>query len=363
MLSQQSLLTELDEAASRGTPESCLRALWHATDLLIAGTYSEEQIWTFGAVIGRLAQEIEVAARARLADRLATSVNAPFQVIERLALDDSIDVAGPVLTHSERIDVRTLVASAKSKGQSHLLAISKRRSVPGAVTDVLVVRGSGEVVSSLVANQGANFSDFGFLKLVQRTEGDSVVVEQLGLRSDIPRHVFQQLIAKASEEVRTKLERERPELATEVRDVVTRLTGTIHAKFGPASKNYFAAKRLVARIHESGGLDEDKLFEFAHSLKFNETAVALSLMCALPAHVIERALIDTNRELVLILARALDFSWPTAMALLFLGAANYRITRGELDKLNRDFLRLSTDNSRQVLALYRSRREPAASER
>lgn len=360
MQSQQSLLKELEDAASRGTRESCLRALWHATDILIAGTYSEDQIWTFGVVISRLAQEIETAARAKLSNRLARSTNAPFQVIERLALDDDIDVAGPVLTHSERVDVNTLIAGARSKGQPHLLAISKRRSVPDTVTDVLVVRGSGEVVGSLVGNKGANFSDSGFLKLVQRTEGDSVVVEQLGRRSDIPRHVFHQLIAKATEEVRTKLERERPELASAVGEVVTRLAGTIHAKFGPASKDYFVAKRLVAKIHQSGGLDEDKVFEFAYALKFNETAVAMSLMCALPPHVVERALVDTNRELILILARALDFSWPTAMALLFLGAANYRITAGDLDRLNRDFLRLSGDHSRQVLALYRSRREPAA---
>ncbi|MBI5260363.1 MAG: DUF2336 domain-containing protein [Bradyrhizobium sp.] len=357
MLGQQSLLTELEETASRGTPESRLRALWHATDLLIAGTYSEEQIWIFGTVIDRLAHEIETVARAKLANKLATSRNAPLQVIERLALDDDIEIAGPVLMHSERVDVRTLIVSARSKGQPHLLAISKRRSVPTAVTNVLIVRGSGEVVGTLAANNGASFSEFGFLKLVQRSEGDSVIAEQLGLRRDIPRHVFQQLIAKASEEVRTKLERERPEMATEVGDVVTRLAGTIHAKFGPASKNYFAAKRIVAKLYESGGLDEDKVFEFAHSLKFNETAAALSLLCGLPAHVVERALIDKNREVVLILARAMTFSWQTTMALLFLGAHNCRITAGDLDRLQKDFLRLTVDNSRQVLALYRSRRE------
>lgn len=357
MLGQHSLLTELEEAASKGTPESRLRALWHATDVLIAGTYSEEQIWIFGAVIDRLAHEIETTARATLANKLATSKNAPLQVVERLALDDDIAVAGPVLTHSERVDVRTLLVSARSKSQLHLLAISRRRSIPNAVTDVLVARGSGEIIGILAANNGASFSESGFLKLVQRSEEDAVIVEQLGLRKDIPRHIFQQLIAKASEDVRTRLERERPEMATEVGEVVTRLAGTIHAKFGPASKNYFAAKRIVAKLHESGGLDEDKVFEFAHSLKFNETAVALSLLCGLPAHVVERALIDRNRELVLILARAMSFSWQTTMALLFLGAHNYRITVGDLDRLQKDFQRLQIDNSRQVLALYRSRKE------
>ena len=68
----QSFLRQLDEAILRGTPESRARALRHTTDLLISGGYSEEEISTFGEVIGRLADEIEVAARAQLARRLAS---------------------------------------------------------------------------------------------------------------------------------------------------------------------------------------------------------------------------------------------------------------------------------------------------
>jgi hypothetical protein len=95
------------------------------------------------------------------------------------------------------------------------------------------------------------------------------------------------------------------------------VTGTIHAKFGPASRNYFAAKRSVAKLHQHASLNEEKLFEFAYALRFDDTAVALSLLCALPIDVVERALVDTNKEIILILAKALDLSWTTTMALLF----------------------------------------------
>src|ERR1700687_803572 len=133
MTEAKSLLAELEDAVSRGTAESCLQALWHATDILVAGRYSEEQIWTFGEIIGRLAEEIEIAARVRLANKLAPSINAPTDVIRKLAFDDSIDVAEPVLRQSERLDAQTLVENARSKGQQHLLAISKRRSIPDDV--------------------------------------------------------------------------------------------------------------------------------------------------------------------------------------------------------------------------------------
>jgi uncharacterized protein (DUF2336 family) len=348
-----SFLVELEDAVSRGTPESCLRALWHATDVLITGSYSEDEIWTFGEVIGRLAQEIETTARARLAGKLAVSNNAPYKLTRQLASDDCIDVAWPVLSQSERLDVETLTFCAKNKSQQHLLAISKRRSVSEAVTDVLVDRGSRDVVTSVVANDGARFSASGFLHLVRRSEADMILAESVGLRKDIPRHLFQQLIAKASEEVRQRLER--PDMGPEVHRVVVDVTGAIHARFGPASKDYFTAKRTVAKLRERGELTEDKIFEFAHSLKFNETAVALSLLCRLPIDMVERALIEKDREPALILAKSLDFSWLTTMALLFLGAP--KITAGDLDRLKLDFHRLNVKTCRGVTTLYRSRKD------
>ena len=268
-----SLLQELDDAVSRGSAESRLRALWHTTDLLIAGTYTEDQIWTFGEVIGRLASEIEVAARTQLAKRLARIDNAPIKIINKLAFDDSIDVAGPILRYSERLDVRTLVDNVRTKSQSHLLAISKRNSIAIPVTDELVARGNQKVVSSVAANNGARFSDFGFLHMIKRSESDSILAEQLGLRKDIPRHLFQQLIAKASDDVKKKLARERPDIASQILSSVTDVTGALHSKFGPASKNYFTAKRVVASKHQYGNLTENSILEYARSRKVEETTV------------------------------------------------------------------------------------------
>src|SRR3984893_8991966 len=130
MTEARSFLQEISEAISRGSPERRLRALWHTTDILIAGRYTEDQIWVFGEVIGRLADEIELAARAQLSKLLARSANAPFNVIRILALDDLICVAGPVLQHSPRLDASTLllVTTIRTKSQPDLLASSRSTS-------------------------------------------------------------------------------------------------------------------------------------------------------------------------------------------------------------------------------------------
>ena len=362
MTEARSFLQEINEAILQGSPESRLRALWHTTDILIAGRYTEDQIWVFGEVIGRLADEIELAARAKLAKLLARSDNAPFNVVMILAFDDSIDVAGPVLQHSPRLDADTLLTNIRTKSQPHLLAISKRSCIPVAVTDELVTRGNREVVHSVASNKGASFSDFGFLHMIKRSETDSILAEHLGLRKEIPRHMFQQLIAKASDDVKRKLERERPDLTGEIRASVADVTGKLHSKFGPASKRYFAAKRLVTAQNRYGNLNENSILEYARSHRIEEATVGLSLLCSLPVDVVERALIDSNREMILILAKALDFAWETAMSLLFLGAKDHRIPARELDDMRDEFARLNTETSRSVLRFYQSRRNASAVE-
>jgi uncharacterized protein (DUF2336 family) len=356
MTEAKSLLQEINEAISQGSPESCARAVCHATDLLIAGRYTEDQIWTFGEVIGRLADEIELAARSELAKRLAHTNKAPINVVKKFAFDDSIDVAGPVLQHSERIDTTTLVANARTKSQAHLLAIAKRSNIPAVLTDELVTRGNREVVRSVASNNGARISDFGFLHMIKRSEADSILAENLGLRKEIPRHMFHQLIAKASDDVRLKLARERPELVDQIQNSVADVTGVLHSKFGPASKDYFAAKKLVASRLQHGNLNENSILECARGHKIEEAIVGLSLLCSLPVEVVERAIVDTNGELTLILARALDFEWETAMALLFLGAKDHRISAGRLEDVKEQYAQLNIDTSRSILRLYQSRK-------
>jgi uncharacterized protein (DUF2336 family) len=227
MIEPKTFLRELDKALLQGSAESRAKALSYATDMLIAGRYTEDEIWIFGEVIGRLADAIEVAARSQLAKRLASTAHAPTSVIKKLAFDDAIEVAGPVLQHSDRLDSKTLVANIRTKSQPHMLAISRRKSIPSIVTDELVTRGNQEVVNSVAANNGACFSEFGFLHMIKRSANDSILAEQLGVRKDIPRQIFQQLIAKASVDVRKKLERERPDLVGEIQTSVTEVAGSL----------------------------------------------------------------------------------------------------------------------------------------
>ena len=73
------------------------------------------------------------------------------------------------------LDNATLLEQAQTKGQDHLLAISKRKSLDTAITDVLVERGDKPVMLSVANNPGAAFSESGFVGLVPNVPSCTLV--------------------------------------------------------------------------------------------------------------------------------------------------------------------------------------------
>ena len=201
------LLEELQTALSHGTVARRVETLRRVTDLFVGNAvdYSDEHVRVFDDVFQCLIEQIETSARAMLAERLAPVAAAPPKIIRTLALDEVIEVAGPVLTKSERLDEATLLEIARTRGQAHLKAISLRRVLSETLTDVLVARGNEDVVQSTVGNPGARLSEGSLADLVSRAERDDDLATCIGVRPDLPRHHYLKLVAKASLSVRKKL--------------------------------------------------------------------------------------------------------------------------------------------------------------
>src|SRR4030088_3700047 len=248
----ESLLDELQATLAHGTVTRRVETLRRVTDLFINGVvdYSDEQIGLFDDVFQCLMDHIETSAKALLANRLAPIDTAPPLTIRALAFDDLIEVAAPVLSGSERLDDDTLIETARNKSQAHLMAISIRRVLSRAVTDVLVLRGNDEVIQSTVNNPGAEFSERGFTRLVNRAEGDDNLATCLGMRPTIPRHLYLKLIAKASVTVRKRLEAAHPERADEVPTAVQEATRLARAAPPAITQENAVAHALVKSLYE-----------------------------------------------------------------------------------------------------------------
>ena len=353
------LLDELEDTLVHGTLARRVELLRSITDLFFAGgvDYSDDQLDVFDDVFACLVQNIEVSARALLANRLAPHPAAPRRIIHTLAFDDAIEVAEPVLTQSPRLDDAALIENARTKSQAHLLAISRRKALSGAVTDVLVERGNLEVVTSAAGNPGAEFSETGYAKLVERAEGNDELAASVGSRSSIPRHHLLKLIAKASHAVRDRLNATHPDTREEIAGAVKQVAATAQRRSAADDAGVMAARAHVGKLHEAGRLTESEVAAFARDSKFNETNAAIACLTNVPFVTVETMMIESRSEGVMVLAKVLDFSWATVKAILDM--------RGGLPANDEAFTkvsyeRLKPSTAQQVLRFHKMQQQPAA---
>jgi uncharacterized protein (DUF2336 family) len=357
----ESLLDELQNTLAHGTVARRVETLRRVTDLFIDGAvdYSSEQVELFDDVFQCLMQHIESSAKALLANRLAPIDTAPPRTIRSLAFDDLIEVAAPVLSQSERLDDEALIDTARNKSQAHLLAISIRKVLSGAVTDVLVLRGSDEVIQSTVNNPGAEFSERGFTRLVNRAEGDDDLTTCLALRPTIPRHLYLKLIAKASATVRERLEAAHPPLAGDVPTAVREATR--RARLAPAAitRETAIAHALVKSLYEDGRLDEHQVASFAEDGKFDEANASIAALANVSVPVAENMMVETRAEGVMILAKVSGMSWSTVKAIIEMRDDLSGLEPSDMQSCKATYERLRPSTAQQVLRFHRMQQTAA----
>ena len=359
----RSILDELEASLGSGNVHHRLKVLQRVTDLFVAGSchYSGTEIALFDDVLTRLVAEIETQARARLAQRLASLPNAPPGLIRRLAFDDAVPVAAPVLVASPQLSDADLIENAATKSQDHLYAIAQRIKLSAAVTDVVIERGNRRVVRRVACNDGAEFSFKTYECLVQYARDDRTLALTIGRRSDIPRQCFLKLLETASAEVRLKLEAWNPQAVREIKDTIAEVAGAMQREVRDASRHCKVAASDARHLFRAHRLSETNVHTAACAQQFTKTAAALSMLGPFPIDLVERVLIDKGTETILILAKAAGCSWITTKAVLMMHSAGRGLSHQDLEGALTAFERLSRETARRVVKFYQ-RRSKLASE-
>lgn len=353
----QSLIDELNEVVAAGDDQQRLRILERVADLFAAGSrgYSNDQISLFDDVLRKLCADIEVKARARLAHRLARIDSAPPKLIRVLAFDDAIDVARPVLAHSQQLSDADLVENASIKSQEHLFAIAQRLKLSEPVTDVLVERGDRRVVHRVVRNKGARFSLAGYNKLSDLARHSRKLTLALAQRSDLPRQTFLKLLETASAAVRAELERVNPQNAAIIRDAIDDVATTVQQEVREASRRYKNALRDANRLLYAQPFTEANIHGPAHAQDFARTVIALVKLGPFPVELVERALLDKGEDMILILAKAAGCSWTTAKELLLMHVAERNLQPDDLARFFERYKKLPRETARNIINFYGQR--------
>jgi hypothetical protein len=350
-----SIIAELEEAVKGGSSAKRVATLRQVTDLFLhdAERLSEDQVKVFDDVLCHLVDRVETRVKAELGTRLAPLEYAPLGVVEQLARDDDIAVAGTVLSSSNRLATITLVEIAKTKGQDHLLAISSRTNLPEVVTDVIVDRGGPKVIRRLADNATARFSDNGYNGMVAHAEADDELAEIVGLRTDLPVKYLRELLERATDTVRARLAQTAP---AELREEIQRVLKTIASQTRgerPPLRDFSRAEGVVKRMKGLNELNDTAVTRFAEAKRFDEVAASLALLNnSAPTDMMARLLEGLRTDLILIPCKSAGLSWATVEAILCHRPVKHRIDEATLKLALKDYSKLSAGTAERTLRFW-----------
>jgi uncharacterized protein (DUF2336 family) len=361
-----SIIDEVERAINAGSAEKPVETIKRVTDLFLssAGSFDGEQIELFDNVLERLIKTIEIRAiadvssrmaLAELSSQLAPAAQAPPSVVRRLARNDEIAIAGPVLAESPRLSAEDLVEIAETKGEQHLLAISGRWWLKEVVTDALLSRRYPTVSRRIISNPGARVSAAGFAIVLAQAQSDPELAVETGIRVDLPSELRQQLLHNATEAVRSRLlSRAPPHLFEEIRSAIAAVSAGVNREMSRA-RDFNAAKRLVALLNDNGELTEATLLGFAKQRKYEETVAALAELSQSTIEVIRPLMQSLRDDGILIPCKAAGLSWDTVHAVLDSRFATGRMGPHELAKAQGQFAKLTTENAQRLLRFWQVR--------
>jgi uncharacterized protein (DUF2336 family) len=351
------LMGELEDALQNNAPERRVDMLRRITDLFLsdANRLNEEQVGVFDEILVHLSRRIEERVLSQISVKFAPVRNAPKNMISLLANDDNIAVAGPVLAQSDRIAENDLIEIAKSKGQTHLLAIAIRTQLSEAITDILISRGDRRVMGKLARNSGARFSQDGYQNIVNRADGDDELSENLGLRIDIPLSLLKQLLMRATNLVRSRLlAAADPEKQKQIQEAMMSVAEELGlGAFG--YRDLAAAEGIVKRLNREGKLNERVLIGFAQQKKFDEVCAALALFCGAPVDFVATFLQDDHHVGLMVACKASKLGWPAVDAILCAGFSNHGLKGSALTDVERSYRLFSELSAQRKLQVMVSR--------
>lgn len=351
---EHSIIAELEDAVKSGSSERRVDTLRQVTNLFLhdGERLSEEQIKVFDDVLCVLISRVESRARAELGQRLAPIDYAPFEVIQHLARDNEIAVAGAVLANSSRLRTSDLVEIASTRGQDHLLAISGRTNLPEAVTDVIVDRGDGKVIRKLANNASARFSDGGYSTIVAHAEADDELTEILGLRIDLPIKFLRDLLRRATDAVRARLAAiAPPELQQEISRILKTIAGAA-GDAGAPQRNFSRAEALAKLLKQHDELDDAAIIKFAGAGKIEEVAASLAVLNNAATDMMMRLLEGPRSDLILIPCKSAGLNWLAVETILSQRPLQQPVSEQTLKLAWKDYGKLTTETAQRTLRFW-----------
>lgn len=332
------IVQQLAQLGAEKSADKRLALLRSVADLYFARkaspTLAEEYLFT--EIANTVMARLKPAQRPQVSDALSDSDRLPHDLAMTLAADEDIAVARPILSRSPVLREADILQLAQASSDDHLDAIATRPSLSTQVTDVLIDRGSDKVLRTVSGNTGAQMSESGMRRLVDRARQDHDLCLSLADRGDLSPAVLEQLETIVCEGMAGGAE-----AGDAIAALRARASALIAEELRKRKANISATERIIAAV-ESGSisldnglrslLDGGRLLDLstviAHFLRFDRNFVFQQIAAG-----------DLNT--VLLAFRALKVSFDNLKTTLVLRARKRRgdkaaetLTRAEYEAID-----------------------------
>ncbi len=348
------MIDDIINLAKDSTPEKRHQVVEHVTELFVSGadSYQTEEISLFNTVLENMLPDMETDQKRTVSEKLAPIDSTSHEIACALARDD-IDIARPMLTNSNVLKSEDILQLAKTMGQSHLLAISKRAHLEANVTDVLLERGESPVKQSVAANNGAEISDWGSRLLVKLAERDERIRDAMIERADITNDDYEKLINQMPAHQQAKVRKMREENESLVLDL-----------FHEASKVVAKTKleRKATRIDAKGTLKEIRagqrtlgkaITQLALSNNLFDICFLLSELAGLEQKYVTNVMVRYDATGISVLCRALGVENNEYSALCKARAMHNKQPQSTAQKWYDDYTGLTDRDARRLLSFMK----------
>nr|WP_246484411.1 DUF2336 domain-containing protein [Marivibrio halodurans] len=174
-------------------------------------TLSESERALVYEIFDTLLETVQTNVRASLADHVADREDAPRDLLIRLARD-AIEVAEPVLARSLVLEDEDLVPIVLGEGEGHQLAVTRRRSLSGSLTEALARRDNETVLVAMLSNPGAEVDEEVMIRIAEGAADRPALHGPLAGRKDLSMRVARRLYGVVGPRLKEAIETRLKEL-------------------------------------------------------------------------------------------------------------------------------------------------------
>jgi uncharacterized protein (DUF2336 family) len=315
-------------------------------------TLGEHERALMGEILRHLVHEVEMSVRQTLAESLADRTDVSSELIATLA-NDAIEVAHPILLRSPLLRDSELIEIVRHRTLEHRLSVAMRDRIGEELAAALVEAGEEEVVTTLLGNAGARFSDETYARLVEDSRTVPAYREPLVHRDDLNPTLAKRMYWWVSAALRRHiLEHYRIDPAT-LDDSIEAAVGTLAP--GPVEPEPLEPETLrrSADALADSEITARHLVQLLREGRIRLFEMLFARRCGLRAKLIRRFLYEPGGEALAIACRAVAIDKPVFASIFLLSRqarpGDKQVDPAELVKVLDFFDRLDPEAAGRVL--------------